>query len=159
MHVFIKASIILAFLCPIPGVFAQKKALTPSSCIEWKQIDSQDISADGRWVTYRMRQADSAWIYLCDTRQHTTRLIPDAENAFFCGKGRWLYYHTPDSVFLVNPGNGTRLAWDAGSAFEMPEGTEWIYRSYTVASGPDSSYTRLVFYILEKQDSVFMERI
>lgn len=159
MRNHIQTIILLVAIFGGVNAFPQKKILSPEAYREWKRIDNPDMSEDGKWIIYRMITTDSSVLYLYETSSRQTTALPQAETAFFWGKGKWICYTTQDSIVLLNLHHRKKQKWDKTENFQPLGQTEWVPQNYTVNAETDSSYTRLVIHHIGQQDSICLDHI
>jgi dipeptidyl aminopeptidase/acylaminoacyl peptidase len=77
----------LSIFCQNPA----KRLLEHADIAKWKNIESQKISSDGRWVAYIVRPIEGdADLRLYDAQADKTHHIPRGENLSFSQDGRYL---------------------------------------------------------------------
>lgn len=175
----IKLIIVCSGLLLALGGTAQKKALTPEAYAAWKRVDRADLSADGKWVMYRVAGTEdysygNAPLYLYQTEQERQYTLPRVREASFWGKGKWLSYTIADTsamrkdtTVLLNLRNMKETVWDRPYAFTPLGQSEWATYTYrvetspadTVAGIPATSYQRLVMLDMATGDSIRIDSI
>lgn len=181
MRYCLKINLLLCVLCLSLTGKAQKKALTIDDYREWKRVDRPELSEDGKWMLYQVTttgnyalKENTAGLYLYNADTRKTLPLPQAEQAFFWGKGKWLCYTVKDtavlaqdSVFLVNLRNMNKVYWDKKVAFDPIRNSEKICWTRTIESTPDDvakkisdrTFNRLVVFDMAAGDSVYIDQI
>lgn len=165
-------------LLSLPGK-AQKKVLTPEAYAEWKRVDRPELSDDGKWVMYRIAGSEdyssrNRALYLYRTDRRKTYTFPQASDASFWGKGKWLSYTIADtsgtkqdSTILLNLERMKKIYWDKPYAFNPLGQTEWATYVYqvetapadTVTGTPAVSFRRLVMLNMATGDSLRIDSV
>lgn len=139
---------------------AQKRPLDLDACMQWKRIDSPDVSPTGRWVTYRISMMeynpdykDGKTIHLFDTKTGREFLIPDQYSVRFYGNDSGISYDVTDSsgisrTMLMALPSGEKSTWEYEEPFNPVEGTPYSISSVSVPEDTvcgTPSFNRLVF--------------
>jgi len=97
-----------------------KKPLTVEDYTRWRSITDQEISGDGKWVTYVLQLTNvpapetKPVLHLLNPETNQDLAVPDATGGTFSPDSRWLAYQ-------VDPGRARRGRGGRGSAAPGPE--------------------------------------
>ena len=82
-----------------------KKVLTVEDYTKWRTISGQEISGDGRWVTYGVSFTNTATadakpvLHLLNLETNQDVAVPDATGGTFSSDSKWIAY-------IIDPGQG-----------------------------------------------------
>jgi dipeptidyl aminopeptidase/acylaminoacyl peptidase len=144
---FVRHALLIA-IAPLTTVLAQgasapppaaaKKALTVADYSRWRNIEGAEISADGKWVAYTLRHANTLPVdsrpvlHLRNLDTNADLEVPNAHSASFSSDSRWVVYQI-DSV----PARGGRGAGGANP----PATTDTTTNAATQTQGTPGSTT------------------
>lgn len=95
----ITALILSLFL--ISTVFGQKKTLSPEVYNDWKSLKSEEISANGEYVSYEINpHRGDGFLYVYNTKTNRTDSFPRGKEAQFSPNSNYL-------IFTIKPGLDT----------------------------------------------------
>jgi dipeptidyl aminopeptidase/acylaminoacyl peptidase len=118
---------------------APRKPLTVDDYTKWRTINGQEISPDGRWVTYVLQltnvpQAETKPVlHLRDLETHADVEVPNATGGTFSPDSQWIAYQVDP-----NPGRG-RGGRGSGSTPAEPPATPPVEPPATPPSQPPST--------------------
>ena len=146
----------ITFLIIVSFVFletlsAQKKLVDSTTYKEWRRVDSGELSADGRFVSYKYNylnndnenKKERNKYYFYDTKTEKRFVIDSASNMNFWAGGKWVIYdekiNNVENIVLVRLRDNKKIIWDrAGSP------------------NTDSNYPIISYYKNENKDFVVM---
>ena len=115
--------IILSFLfCNV--LSAQKKLVDSTTYREWRRIDSGELSADGRFVSYKYMFLDNEKenekarnkYYFYDNKKQERFIIDNVSNMNFWAGGKWIVYNKEikgvEKTVLVRLKDRKEIIWD-----------------------------------------------
>jgi len=98
---------------------AAKKALTVDDYVKWRNIASQSISGDGKWVAYVLQLTNAIpaeskpILHLLNLETNVEVTVADASDAVFSADSKWVAYQ-------VDPGAAQRARSARGSSGAAP---------------------------------------
>ena len=109
-----KVLVFFLFLFLIPVfLLAQKKLLDNNIYDEWKSLGSQQISEDGKWITYVVNpQQGDGWLYICNVTNGLKDSVPRGERAVFSPECRFLVYQVIPSFTETRQAKKKKLKAD-----------------------------------------------
>ncbi len=93
----------------------QKRMLTPDDYKLWSFLYGANISTDGRWVSYHVKQQDGKdTLYVKSNSTDVLYVYPAALNEHFSSDAKWLAYRTGDSLTFLNLQTGKERCTGSG---------------------------------------------
>ena len=157
---------------------AQKRPLDMEAYKLWRRVEAQQMSNDGKWVTYRFvyidnegHDKDTPITYLYNTETGKTYELENVNQVYFFNGGKGLKYVVSpspqdtsgvvkDSVFLMTLKNMKKRLWDrpynCNESFDFPIIT-YTYPIGKTEKGKDIK--RLVIWNYETGDSTVMDSL
>ena len=157
---------------------AQKRPLDMEAYKLWRRVEVQQMSNDGKWVTYRFvyidndgHDKDTPITYLYNTETGKTYELENVNQVYFFNGGKGLKYVVSpsprdtsgvvkDSVFLMTLKNMKKRLWDrpynCNESFDSPIIT-YTYPIGKTEKGKDIK--RLVIWNYETGDSTVMDSL
>ena len=157
---------------------AQKRPLDMEAYKLWRRVEAQQMSNDGKWVTYRFvyidndgHDKDTPITYLYNTETGKTYELENVNQVYFFNGGKGLKYVVSpsprdtsgvvkDSVFLMTLKNMKKRLWDrpynCNESFDSPIIT-YTYPIGKTEKGKDIK--RLVIWNYETGDSTVMDSL
>lgn len=175
-----KGIFITVFLCLlVVAAYTQKRPLDAEAYSRWQRVEDQDISEDGRWVSYRIawqdghkEEGERPRTCLYDTEKRKTLVLEGTERVAFLAKGKWITFVTRDTAangrdttWLMRLKVRKKIRWEKEVPFQPVWRSDLITWQYDLpAAAADSSakkqpFRRLVIYNVEKGDSVYVDSI
>ncbi len=164
---------LLMTACCFQG-YAQKKRLTMEDYKLWKRVDAQNMSEDGKWVTYQFTFIDSdcnpkdPTTFLYNTVTRETRELPRVTRPNFFAGGKWLKYTVmkpeadttgmQDSTFLLRLRDMKKIYWNRKYDFSESSGCHLVTYTYKLSEEKDAP-KRLVCWNIETGDTVAIDSI
>ena len=105
-----------------PATQVAKKVLSPADYTRWRNIEGSQISADGKWVSYGLRFANTLPVdskpelHVLNLETNTDVTVPRASNATFSADSRWVAYQVDSIAAAGGRGGRGGAAPPAGAA-------------------------------------------
>jgi dipeptidyl aminopeptidase/acylaminoacyl peptidase len=125
---------------PAQAAAAGKKVLTVDDYTKWRSINSQEMSGDGKWVSYGVSFSNTATadakpvLHLLNLETNQDVEIPNASAAAFSSDSQWIAY-------LVDPATGRGGRGNRGGGGGAAGGTTTPAPDAGVATTPPSGQT------------------
>jgi len=103
-----------------------KKALSVNDYSRWRAIEGAQISSDGKWVAYVLRQTNTLPIdskpvlHIRNLSSGHENEIPNASNPTISPDGRWITYQVDSMPVRAGRGRGAAQAGDSSTAVALP---------------------------------------
>lgn len=173
----------IMFLCSllfigIADCMSQKKPLDMEAYKLWRRVEGQQMSEDGKWVTYRFvfidqegHDKDVPVTYLRDMTSGKVYKLPDVREVRFFNRGKGLRYvvqpspldtlkEKKDSLFLLSLKDMRKTCWDKPYGFRESPNSPLISYSYPIdQKGKNRALRRLIVWNFETGDSVRIDSV
>ena len=171
------------FLCSllfigIADCMSQKKPLDMEAYKLWRRVEGQQMSEDGKWVTYRFvyidqegHDKDVPVTYLRNMMSGKVYEFPNVREMSFFNRGRGLRYvvqpspldtlkEKKDSLFLLSLKDMKKTYWDKPYGFRESPHSPLISYSYPIdQDGKNRVLRRLIVWNFETGDSVRIDSV
>ena len=157
---------------------AQKRPLDMEAYKLWRRVEAQQMSNDGKWITYRFvyidndgHDKDIPITYLYNTENQKTYELENVHQVYFFNGGKGLKYIVSpssqdtsrvvkDSVFLMTLKNMKKRLWDR--PYDCNESANSPIMTYSYPIGKNEKgrdIKRLVIWNYETGDSTVMDSL
>ncbi|WP_111309568.1 alpha/beta hydrolase family protein [Confluentibacter sediminis] len=155
--------IYLLFLCSL-HVQAQKKEVDTTAYKTWKRIDKKSLSFNGEWMFYSavyqdIDQENENEIILKNIKNDRQLILKNTEELNFIGTKDWVKYTKNDSTFLYSLATNKKRFWNVKDYTQSIKGTDLLFY---IQYGPyvnGKSLKKIVYYDIEKNDSIVIRSI
>ena len=173
----------IMFLCSllfigIADCMSQKKPLDMEAYKLWRRVEGQQMSEDGKWVTYRFvyidqegHDKDVPVTYLRNMTSGKVYELPNVREVSFFNRGKGLRYvvqpspldtlkEKKDSLFLLSLKDMRKTCWDKPYGFRESPNSPLISYSYPIdQKGKNRALRRLIVWNFETGDSVRIDSV
>ena len=162
----------------IADCISQKKPLDMEAYKLWRRVEGQQMSEDGKWVTYRFvyidqegHDKDVPVTYLRDMTSGKVYEFPNVREMSFFNQGKGLRYvvqpspldtlkERKDSLFLLSLKDMKKTYWDKPYGFRESPHSPLISYSYPIdRDGKNRALRRLIVWNFETGDSVRIDSV
>lgn len=110
--------------CPLWGQVVQKKNLTPESYGQWGDVELENISADQKWASFRMRYKNgSDTLFIRNVSSLKTFNFPAAKKGIF-STAQMFFCQTGNDLIILDLSNGKKEIIKGISNFDYYEKNE-----------------------------------
>lgn len=164
--------------CVVFTASAQKKVLDEDAYKLWRRVEAQQISDDGKWVTYKYRYINAEEQERHEPVSYLRNMLSGKEIALdhvqqlnFFNRGKMLKYIVShpagemegsgkDSVFILSLHDMKRVYWDRPYGFTESAYSDRVTYSYPVGKNErGESIRRLVMWNVETNDSIVLDSV
>ena len=157
----------------IADCISQKKPLDMEAYKLWRRVEGQQMSEDGKWVTYHFVHIDSKYdtlprvTYLYNPEKNIKVELRHVVRPSFFANGKWLRYTVTapeadscacDSTFLLRLRDMKKVYWDREYDFNEYNTSELITYSYPIDK-KSPKYRRFVIRNIGNCDSIVMDSV